>query len=148
MVLLTNEVGIRVHRFDRFNHHMRETQDDPRVRSLFLPSLLDIRDAGVQTRQVVHELIIHGIVDFFLGFELFLAFVDLGDELGDCAVEVCVFCVVAAVGDDVLSDELVVEFELLEGFLLLAEVPFVLFYLLLLFLNFVGDLLVLFLDIY
>lgn len=89
---------------------MGEAEDDTRVRSLFLASLLHICDAGVQAGQVVHEFIINGVVEFLLGFQLFLSFVDLSDELWDCAVQVCVFGVVAAVGHDVLSDELVVEF--------------------------------------
>ena len=108
--LFTDEVRIRMHSFHRLNHHVCEAKDDARVRLLFFPCLLHIGYARVQSGQIAHKFIVNGVVEVFLGLELFLALVDLGDELGDRAVEVCVFCVVTAVGDDVLSDELVVEF--------------------------------------
>lgn len=56
--------------------------------------------------------------------------------------------VVGTVGDNILSDELIVQFKLGESLLLLTEVPFVALYALFLTLNHVCELRILLLHIY
>jgi len=110
--LLADKVTARLSLFDLLNHFICESQQNPCVRDHCYAFFAQLVDLSVQPFEVTNEFIVHHIFRAGLRFQLALSLVDLGDELGNCPLQICMLRVIRAVRYDVLPYELVVKFQL------------------------------------